>query len=229
MSDRRLAVVGATGAVGRTMIRVLEERGFPISDLRLLASARTAGHRVETRWGEVVVEDLSQADPSGIDLALFSAGADRSRNFAPAFVAAGATVIDNSSAFRQDPTVPLVVAGVNDAAVGSHRGLIANPNCTTMTLMMGLAPLHRGAGLRHLIATSYQSVSGAGQRGVDELLSQVEHLGKDPRLLVEGGWDEPGGEVFPRPIGWNVIPHAGNLGESGYTDEEWKLVLEMAK
>ncbi|HKX73888.1 MAG TPA: aspartate-semialdehyde dehydrogenase [Acidimicrobiia bacterium] len=229
MSDRRLAVVGATGAVGRTMIRVLEERSFPISDLRLLASARTAGQKVATHWGEVVVEDLSEADPSGIDLALFSAGADRSRSFAPAFVAAGAIVIDNSSAFRQDPTVPLIVAGVNDSAATGHQGLIANPNCTTMTLMMGLAPLHRGAGLRHLVATSYQSVSGAGQRGIDELTHQIEQLGKDPRLLVEGGWDDPGAEVFPRPIGWNVIPHAGNLGEGGYTDEEWKLVNETRK
>lgn len=229
MSDRIVAVVGATGAVGRTMIQVLEQRGFPLSDLRLLASARTAGKVVGTKWGEVVVEDLAEADPGGIDVALFSAGADRSRAFAPAFVAAGAVVIDNSSAFRQEEKVPLVVAGVNDHAARLHQGLIANPNCTTMTLMMGLGPLHRAAGLRRLVATTYQSVSGAGQRGMEELVRQVGELGDDVPALTGGGWRDPGGEVFPRPIAWNVVPHAGNLGQAGYTDEEWKLVNETRK
>ncbi|HUO46924.1 MAG TPA: aspartate-semialdehyde dehydrogenase [Acidimicrobiia bacterium] len=229
MSDRRVAVVGATGAVGRTMISVLEERGFPLSDLRLLASARTAGRSVETPWGEITVENLEDSNPAGIDIALFSAGGDRSRAFAPAFAAAGAVVVDNSSAFRQDPTVPLVVAGVNDHAVGEHQGIIANPNCTTMTLLMGIGPLHREAGLERMVATSYQSVSGAGQRGIEELSRQVDQLGEDRTALARGGWSDPGGDLFPRPIGWNVIPYAGNLAAEGYTDEEWKLVNETRK
>ncbi|HEX2405166.1 MAG TPA: aspartate-semialdehyde dehydrogenase, partial [Acidimicrobiia bacterium] len=166
MSDRRVAVVGATGAVGRTMIEVLGQRDFPLADLRLLASARSAGSIVSTRWGEVAVEDLEGADPSGIDIALFSAGADRSRTYAPAFVASGTVVIDNSSAFRGDPEVPLVVAGVNDHAIASNRGIVSNPNCTTMALMVAAGPLHRAAGLQSVVATSYQSVSGSGQRGI---------------------------------------------------------------
>lgn len=229
MSDWRVAVVGATGAVGRNMIRTLEERSFPLADLRLLASARTAGSKVSTRWGDVIVEDLADADPAGIDIALFSAGGDRSRAYAPVYVTAGAVVIDNSSAFRQMPDVPLVVAGVNDHAIAGHRGIVANPNCTTMALMMGVAPLHRAAGLVKLVATSYQSVSGAGQRGMDELVRQNESLAKDHEALAAGGWTDPGGDLFPRPIGWNVIPHAGNLDDSGYTDEEWKLVNETRK
>jgi len=229
MSDWRVAVVGATGAVGRTMIKMLEDRSFPLADLRLISSARSAGSKVETRWGEIVVEDLASADPAGIDLALFSAGGDRSRTFAPEFVAAGAVVIDNSSAFRQVTEVPLVVAGVNDHAIADHHGIIANPNCTTMTLMMAAAPLHRQAGLASVVATSYQSVSGAGQRGIDELVRQNDLLASDRQALAVGGWSDPGGDLFPRPIGWNVVPHAGNLVEAGYTDEEWKLVNETRK
>ena len=229
MSDWRVAVVGATGAVGRTMLKTLEERLFPLADLRLLSSARSAGSKVETRWGEVTVEDLASADPDGIDLALFSAGGDRSRVYAPGFVAAGAVVIDNSSAFRQVDEVPLVVAGVNDHAIANHHGIIANPNCTTMALMMGAAPLHRAAGLAGLVATSYQSVSGAGQHGMDELVRQNDLLGHDRDALVLGAWRDPGGEMFPRPIGWNVIPQAGSMVDGGYTDEEWKLVNETRK
>ncbi|HEX5672059.1 MAG TPA: aspartate-semialdehyde dehydrogenase, partial [Acidimicrobiia bacterium] len=229
MSDWRVAVVGATGAVGRTMIKMLEDRSFPLADLRLISSSRSAGSKVETRWGEVVVEDLASADPAGIDLALFSAGGDRSREFAPGFVAAGAVVIDNSSAFRQMTEVPLVVAGVNDHAIADHHGIIANPNCTTMTLMMAAAPLHRRAGLASVVVTSYQSVSGSGQRGMDELARQNDLLSSDREALAAGGWSDPGGDMFPRPIGWNVVPHAGNLVDSGYTDEEWKLVNETRK
>jgi aspartate-semialdehyde dehydrogenase len=229
MSDRRVAVVGATGAVGRTMIGVLSERDFPLADLRLLASARSAGSTVATRWGEIKVEDLEDADPSGIDIALFSAGADRSRAFAPAFVKAGAVVVDNSSAFRRDPNVPLVVAGVNDHAIGDHRGIVSNPNCTTMALMVAIGPLHRAAGLERMVATSYQSVSGSGQRGIDELSRQVDLLGRDRDALVGGGWADPGGDLYARPIGWNVLPWAGSETEQRYTDEEWKLVNESRK
>lgn len=229
MSDRVVAVVGATGAVGRTMRAILESRGFPLGSLRLLASERSAGSVVETKWGEVEVEDLASADPSGIDIALFSAGGDRSRAHAPRFAEAGAVVIDNSSAFRMDPDVPLVVAGVNDAAASSHRGIIANPNCTTMTLMMAAGPLHRAAGLQTMVATSYQSVSGSGQQGVDELIAQTDLLRPDLDALMTGGWADPHPSLYARPIGFNVLPYAGSETEQGYTDEEWKLVNESRK
>ena len=229
MSDRRVAVVGATGAVGRTMIEVLSQRDFPLAELRLIASARSAGSIVSTRWGEIQVEDLEGADPSGIDIALFSAGADRSKTFAPRFAEAGAVVIDNSSAFRRDDQVPLVVAGVNDHAIALHQGIVSNPNCTTMALMVAAGPLHRAASLERVIATSYQSVSGSGQRGMDELSRQVDMLGQDRRALAVGGWADPGGDLYARPIGWNVLPFAGAETELGYTDEEWKLVNESRK
>jgi aspartate-semialdehyde dehydrogenase len=194
-----------------------------------MASSRSAGRVVETPWGTGVVEDLDGADPAGIDVALFSAGAARSRAHAPRFAEAGAVVVDNSSAFRMEPDVPLVVAGVNDAAAREHHGIIANPNCTTMVLMMALAPLHRAAGLARLVATSYQSVSGTGLAAIAELQDQVDRLGRDPDALRFGGWEEPATKAYSRPIGWNVLPHAGSFTESGYTDEEWKLVNETRK
>jgi aspartate-semialdehyde dehydrogenase len=229
VSDRVVAVVGATGAVGQTMRAILESRSFPLGSLRLLASERSAGTVIETRWGDVEVEDLAAADPAGIDVALFSAGADRSRSYAPAFAEAGAVVIDNSSAFRMDPSVPLVVAGVNDAAIGSHRGIIANPNCTTMALMMAAGPLHRAAGLRAVVATSYQSVSGSGQQGVVELIAQTDLFRSDLDSLMNGGWEDPKPSLYARPIGFNVLPYAGSEKEQGYTDEELKLVEESRK
>ncbi len=229
MSDRVVAVVGATGAVGRTMRSILEERDFPLGSLRLLASERSAGSKVETKWGEVEIEDLATADPAGVDIALFSAGGDRSRAFAPAFASAGAVVVDNSSAFRMDPGVPLVVVGVNDSAVEGHQGIIANPNCTTMALMMAAGPLHRAAGLRGMVATSYQSVSGSGQQGVVELVKQTDTFRPVLDSLMTGGWEDPGPELYARPIGFNVLPYAGSETEQGYTDEEWKLVNESRK
>ena len=227
--EPRVAVVGATGAVGSAMREILEERDFPAADLRLMASARSAGRTVPTAWGDVVVEDLMEADPTGIDIALFSAGGSRSKEFAPHFVAAGATVIDNSSAFRMDDAVPLVVADVNDHAIHSHTGIVANPNCSTMVLMMAVAPLHRAAGLVRMVATTYQSVSGSGKSGMDVLWHELAMLGKDPEALVDGGWDDPGSELYSRPIGYNVLPHAGAFASHGYTDEEWKLVDESRK
>ena len=229
MADPRAAVVGATGAVGRTMLSILEERGFPLSDLRLMASARSAGAKVSTGWGEVEVEDLASADPGGVDIALFSAGAARSREHAPRFAAAGAVVIDNSSAFRSDPEAPLVVAGVNDHAAEAHAGLIANPNCTTMTLMAAAAPLHRHAGLARMTAMSYQSVSGAGMAGMEALMRQTRLFLEDREALVSGGWADPDPGPFQRPIGFNVLAVAGSMSEQGYTDEEWKLVNETRK
>lgn len=224
-----VAIVGATGAVGRTMLSILEERDFPVSDLRLMASPRSAGSHVETRWGQVIVENLEDADPSGVDIALFSAGGDRSRAHAGRFGAAGAAVVDNSSAFRLDPDVPLVVVGVNDHALDGYRGLVANPNCTTMTLMMAAGPLHQAAGLVSMVATSYQSVSGSGQQGVDELLGQMGVMSDDIVGLMSGSGPEVEPGLYQRPIGFNVVPLAGNLLDGGYTDEELKLVNESRK
>lgn len=225
-----VAVVGATGAVGRTMISILEQRDFPVGQLRLMASERSAGTVVNTKWGEVVVEDLATANPVGIDIALFSAGATRSREYAPAFSQAGVVVVDNSSAFRMDADVPLVVAQVNDAdARRRPAGVISNPNCTTMDLMMAVGPLHLAAGLKSMVCTSYQSVSGTGNKGIAELIRQVDALRPDVESLQVGGWNDPGGDVYVRPIGFNVLPYAGAETEQGYTDEEWKLVNETRK
>jgi aspartate-semialdehyde dehydrogenase len=224
-----VAIVGATGAVGTTMLSILEARDFPLSRLRLMASSRSAGKSVETKWGRVEIEDLESADPLGVDIALFSAGGARSKAFAPCFVAAGATVIDNSSAFRMDASVPLVVANVNDAAIAGHDGIIANPNCTTMAVMMAIGPLHRAAGLASLIATSYQSVSGSGQTGMAQLFREVDHFNQNRDRLAVGGWTDPGGDLYARPIAYNVLPLAGSITEAGYTDEEWKLVNETRK
>ncbi|MEX0825905.1 MAG: aspartate-semialdehyde dehydrogenase [Acidimicrobiia bacterium] len=224
-----VAVVGATGAVGREMLATLERRSFPMGSVRLMASERSAGSSVTTPWGEVVVEDLATADPAGIGIALFSAGGSRSIEHAPRFAAAGAVVVDNSSAWRMDPKVPLVVIGVNDHATRLHSGIIANPNCTTMVMLMAVAPLHRATGLREMIATSYQSVSGSGHRGVQTLIDEVAHFGTDPDALRTGTWTEPAPGFYVRPIGWNVIPFAGSSTDSGYTDEEMKLVNETRK
>ena len=230
MNPCNVGVVGATGAVGRTIISILAEREFAVKELRLFASARSAGSVVETPWGAVTIEDLSSADPAGIDIALFSAGGDRSREFAPKFAAAGAVVIDNSSAFRMDPEVPLVVADVNDDAVVTRsKGIVANPNCTTMDLMMAAGPLHRAAGIRSMVVSSYQSVSGSGMAGVEELLRQVDELRTNPDALREGGFEDPGSGIYAAPIGFNVIPLAGTETDQGYTDEEWKLVNETRK
>ncbi len=229
MTLSNVAIVGATGAVGRTMLAILEERNFPVKELRLFASERSAGTEVATKWGPVMVENLVDADPAGLDIALFSAGGDRSREFAPRFAAAGCTVVDNSSAFRMRDEVPLVVAGVNNDALAGHGGIIANPNCTTMALLMAVGPLHRVAGLRSMVATSYQSVSGSGMAGMDELVRQNTALAANRQGLVDGSWQEPGDNLYVRPIGWNVLPFAGNAGTEGYTDEEWKLVNETRK
>ncbi len=229
MSGRRVGIVGATGAVGRTMLSILEDRAFDVSDLRLFASSRSAGSRVATRWGEVEVENLADADTSGVEVALFSAGGARSKEFAPRFVETGAVVVDNSSAFRMDKDVPLVVAGVNDDAASGHNGIIANPNCTTMALMMAAGPLHRSLGLRSMVVSSYQSVSGSGKAAVDELMGQVDALRGDVDALMDGSWIDPGSEIYLRPIAFNTLPFAGKEAASGYTDEEWKLVNESRK
>jgi aspartate-semialdehyde dehydrogenase len=237
MSPVTLGVVGATGQVGVAMRQILEERDFPASQVRFFASARSAGTVLPYAGREVVVEDAATADPHGLDIALFSAGGGTSRELAPRFVDAGVTVVDNSSAFRLDPGVPLVVAEVNPEAMQSvldaGRGIVANPNCTTMAAMPVLKPLHDEAGLVRLTVSSYQAVSGSGVAGVDELARGVEAAGDKARELAYDG----GAVTFPdpvkytEPIAYNVLPLAGSIVDDGLneTDEEQKLRNESRK
>lgn len=216
-----ITIVGATGAVGETMLKILAERGFPVGRLHLLASERSAGEKIEFGARKIVVEDLATFDPAGIDIALFSAGGSVSKEYAPKFAAAGAVVIDNSSAFRQDEDVPLVVAEVNpDAARNRPRGIIANPNCSTMQMLVALAPIHRAAGIERINVATYQSVSGTGKRALEE-------LGRQTAGLL--GFQEAKPEVYPVQIAFNVIPHGGDFCDNGYTTEEMKLVWETRK
>lgn len=230
----RVGIVGATGQVGVAMRQILQERDFPIAEIRFFASARSAGTVLTFAGREVVVEDASTADPSGLEIALFSAGASTSRALAPTFAAAGVIVIDNSSAFRMDPDVPLVVSEVNPEAIReARRGIIANPNCTTMAAMPVLKPLHDAAGLVRLIASTYQAVSGSGVVGVEELAGQIEAVGDKARELAYDG----SAVAFPAPttyvdtIGFNVLPMAGSIVDDGRgeTDEEQKLRNESRK
>jgi aspartate-semialdehyde dehydrogenase len=210
----RVGVVGATGQVGSVMLRLLAERDFPLTELRAFASARSAGTTVRCGDREVTVEDATLADPSGLDVVLFSAGGATSKELAPRYAAAGATVIDNSSAWRMDPDVPLVVSEVNPEALAEARkGIVANPNCTTMAAMPVLKPLHDEAGLVRLVASTYQAVSGSGGAGVDELDGQVRKVAEHARSLVHDGasveFPEP--HKYVRPIAFNVLPMAGSL------------------
>ena len=234
MRPVRIGVVGATGQVGVAMRQILEERRLPIEEIRFFASARSAGTVLPYAGREIVVEDAATADPSGLDIALFSAGATTSRALAPKFADAGATVVDNSSAFRMDPDVPLVVSEVNPHAIAEARkGIIANPNCTTMAAMPVLKPLHDEAGLVRLIASTYQAVSGSGVAGVDELASQVTAAGDKARELAYDGdavsFPEP--VKYARTIAYNVLPLAGSIVDDGLgeTDEEQKLRNESRK
>jgi aspartate-semialdehyde dehydrogenase len=233
-TPRRVAVVGATGQVGGVMRRILAERAFPLESLRFLASARSAGSTLPWGDGEVVVEDASTADVSGIDIALFSAGATTSRSQAERYAAAGAMVIDNSSAWRMDPDVPLIVSEVNgDEIVNARKRIIANPNCTTMAAMPVLGPLHREAGLTRLVVSTYQAVSGSGGAGVDELDKQVRQVVDRASELTHDGsavtFPQP--ESYVAPIAFNVLPMAGSVVDDGEfeTDEEKKLRNESRK
>jgi aspartate-semialdehyde dehydrogenase len=230
-----VAVVGATGQVGAVMRRLLEEREFPMQQVRFLASARSAGTTLPWKGGEILVEDASTADLAGIDIALFSAGGASSKELAPKFAAAGAIVIDNSSAWRMDPDVPLVVSEVNPEAIAEARkGIIANPNCTTMAAMPVLRPLSDEAGLRRLVVSSYQAVSGSGLAGVSELEDQVRAaVIHDIAALTHDGAavSLPEPRKYVRPIAFNVIPLAGSIVADGSleTDEEQKLRNESRK
>lgn len=229
----RVGVVGATGLVGSLMRQLLAERDFPLASLRLFASARSAGKPVAFRGGEVVVEDVATADLSGLDIVFFSAGGETSRQYAPRFAAAGAVVIDNSSAWRKDPEVPLVVAEVNAHALSSlPKGIIANPNCTTMAAMPVLKPLHDAWGLKRLFASTYQAASGAGVAGIEELAAQVSAAAAgDFEALAHDGAAVafPAPKKWQAPLAFNVVPLNYVLGEDGYTDEEAKLRDESRK
>jgi aspartate-semialdehyde dehydrogenase len=230
----RVAIFGASGQVGGVMRSVLAERSFPVDDLRLFASARSAGRRLDWCGTAVEVEDVASADFGGIDIALFSCGKHASRELAPLVVDAGAVVVDNSSAWRMDPDVPLVVTEVNRAELARiPKGIVANPNCTTMVAMPVLAPIHAAGGLRRVVAVTYQAVSGAGLAGVAELDAQAQEMGHDGLSLVHDGRaaERLQAVKFAAPVLFNVVPLAGNLVEddSGETDEEQKFRSESRK
>jgi aspartate-semialdehyde dehydrogenase len=226
----RIAVVGATGAVGQIMLRTLERRGFPASSVVPFASSRSAGRELD---GYGVIQPLSEETVQGFDLALFSAGGGTSREWAPRFAAAGAIVVDNSSAWRMDPDVPLVVSEVNPGAIEhAPKGIIANPNCTTMIAMLPVKALHDAFGLRAMVATSFQAAGGAGQKGIDELAEQVPVLYEEIDVLVNDGRTAARrvhAEVHANTLAFNIVPVLGTLGENGYTDEEMKLQNESRK
>ena len=216
-----VAVVGATGAVGETMLSILAERNFPVGKLVALASERSAGSTVEFNGEKITVQDLATFDPAGIDIALFSAGGGISKEFAPKFAAAGAVVIDNSSAFRYDADIPLVVSEVNPEQVQNRpRGIIANPNCSTMQMLVALAPIHRKYGIERINVATYQSVSGAGR-------SALEELGRQTGALLN--FQDPDPQRFPVQIAFNLIPHIDDFLDNGFTKEEMKLVWETRK
>jgi aspartate-semialdehyde dehydrogenase len=217
-----VAIVGATGAVGRQMLEILEERKFPVGEIRLLASERSDGEFLEFRDEEFIVQKLSEDSFQGIDIALFSAGGERSRQFCPIAAAAGAVCIDNSSAWRMDPEVPLVVPEVNPEAIAGYKnkGIIANPNCSTIQLVVALKPLHDCSPIRRLVVSTYQAVSGSGQQAINELRLQCGEL-------LNGRPCEP--KVYPHQIAFNCLPQIDTFLDNGYTREEMKLVFETRK
>jgi len=213
-SRPHVAVVGATGAVGIEMIKTLEKRNFPVGKLTLLASARSVGKKLKFRGEEITVQELTKTSFGGIEIALFSAGGSISKEYAPAAVQAGCVVVDNSSAFRMDDSVPLVVPEINAADVKWHKGIIANPNCTTAITLMALYPLHQAFFCKRIFASSYQAVSGTGAKAIIELERQVNQIVKGQPVTRE---------VYPHQIAFNVLPHVDSFLPSGYTKEEMKM------
>jgi aspartate-semialdehyde dehydrogenase len=215
-----VAVAGATGAVGREMLRILEERDFPAGEVRALASSRSAGAKLPFKGGELTVQELKEDSFQDVQLALFSAGGGTSREFAPKAAQSGCVVVDNSSAWRMDPEVPLVVPEVNADDLKQHRGIIANPNCSTIQMVMVLKPIHDEATIRRVVVSTYQAVSGSGQKAVEELESQVRAL---------FNMQEPQCSVYPYQIAFNCLPHIDAFGENDYTGEEMKMINETVK
>ncbi|MDH3774047.1 MAG: aspartate-semialdehyde dehydrogenase [Deltaproteobacteria bacterium] len=221
-SEYHVAVAGATGAVGNEMLRILEEQEFPVASLKLLASSRSAGKTLDFRGESLHVEELRDDSFEGVDIALFSAGAAASRQFAPAAAESGCVVIDNSSGWRMDPEVPLVVPEVNPHAVADYRnkGIIANPNCSTIQMVVVLKPIYDAAGIERVVVSTYQAVSGTGKNAMEELTEQTRNL-----LTFQ----EVTAEVYPHRIAFNCFPHIGSFLENGYTEEEMKMVHETHK
>ncbi|MGI5869911.1 MAG: aspartate-semialdehyde dehydrogenase [Kiritimatiellia bacterium] len=219
-SDYIVAVAGATGAVGIEMLKVLEQRNFPIGALKLLASSRSAGKTLTFRGESIVIEELRHDSFQGVDIALFSAGASISREFRQSVVDAGAVMVDNSSAFRMEEGVPLIVPEVNPGDVASHRGVIANPNCSTIITLVAVAPLHRAFGLKRMVASTYQAASGAGAKGMDELLLQTRQVLDDQPIAPS---------TFAHRIAFNLIPHIDAFQDNDYTKEELKMLYESRK
>jgi aspartate-semialdehyde dehydrogenase len=227
--SRHVAIVGATGAVGVEMIHCLERRGFPVSELTLLASARSAGKKLSYKGTDITIKELTADSFAGVDIALFSAGGGISKEFAPHAVKAGAVVVDNSSAFRMDPAVPLVVPEINGADVKQHQGIIANPNCSTAIALMALYPLHQAFGVKRVFASTYQAVSGTGAQAIEELAAQSRQWAVEKT----GAWDDARlstpPSVYPHQIAFNVLPHVDAFLEHGYTKEEMKMENEGRK
>ena len=215
-----VAIAGATGAVGEEMRLILEERNFPVGSLKLLASARSAGKKFSYKGEDIPVEELTKESFAGIDIALFSAGASISKEFAPAAVEAGAVVVDNSSAFRMDPQVPLIVPEVNPGEIKKHRGIIANPNCTTIIMLVALKPLYDYSRIKRVVVSSYQSASGAGAKGMGELENQMKAFASGADIKVE---------FFAYQLLFNLIPHIDIFLDNAYTKEEMKMVSETQK
>ena len=216
----KVAVVGATGAVGNLMVQVLEERAFPVKELKLLASARSIGKTLGFCGKEIAVEELKEDSFQGIELALFSAGASVSRKFAPIAAHSGAVVVDNSSAWRMDPKVPLVVPEVNPDAALSHSGIIANPNCSTIQMVVALKPIYDAVGISRIVVTTFQAVSGTGKRAIEELRTQVSAIMNGQEIVRQ---------IYPHQIAFNCIPHIGSFLENGFSEEEMKMVNETQK
>jgi len=231
MSTLKLALVGATGAVGRQMLSVLEQRRFPASEVRAVATARSAGRVLPYAGGELTVAAIADEVFDGVDLAIFDTPDEAALEWVPRARARGVTCIDKSAAFRLEEGVPLVVTEINPDDAARHQGLLANPNCTAVSMLLPLAPLHRAFGCRRVIAASYQSVSGAGQPGVTELYEQMEKLLPERDAVFRGdvGGRVPQGGAFAHPIAFNVIPHVGSFGEGGFTSEERRMRLESRK
>jgi len=231
MQSYHIAIVGATGAVGLELLRVLERRSFPVASLRAIGSARSAGKSVRFCDDSIPVEELTDSSFDKIDIVFFSAGGEVSRKYVPIACQADAIAIDNSSVFRMEPHVPLVIPEINPADVRSHRGLIANPNCTTAVALMALYPLHRVFGVRRVFAASYQAVSGSGARAIDELRQQVKDVvdGKPEGTSSGIRVDQLSSQIYPHPIAFNVLPHVDSFLESGYTKEEMKMQNEGRK
>ncbi len=219
----KVAILGATGLVGEEMIKTLEQRDFPVKELRLLATSRSAGTKLKFKGEDILVKEVSEKEFEGIDIALFSAGASASKEWAPVAVKKGAIVIDNSSAWRMEKDVPLVVPEINPQDIDSHKGIIANPNCATIQTVVALYPLHKAGNLKSFFASTYQSVSGTGREALGELEKTARHI------LEKGGFNDIQLKVYPYPIAFNLLPEIGSFTEDGHSQEELKMLNESRK